>query len=197
MTYLPEQYTHDTQFPAAYDRDVKTQLDMIDEQAERFFPRITYYRIKKATGIAGVDPVTGGPAPTGAAGESTFDPLYGELVDPALTGKWEQPHLNPDVKASTVEIEQYEDPVEIRARVQKEPKEKELKKYGFDEVRSMMLHVPCRQLDRLGITVLPGDKFIWDGEEYAVLQDKDTGYWKNSNISLWRTILCEHKRRSA
>lgn len=197
MPYLPEAYTHDTQFPAAFDRDLKTQLKLIDEQAERMFPRIVYYRIKKTTGIAPTDPVTSGPAPTGAAGETTFDPLYGEQVDAAIAGQWEQPHLNPDVKASTVEIEVYEDPVEIRARVQREPKDKEAKKYGFDETRDLMLHVPCRQLDRLGITVLPGDKFVWDGEEYTVLQDKDTGYWKNTNISVWRTLLCEHKRRSA
>lgn len=197
MPYLPENYTHDTVFPGAFDLDLKTQLDMIDEQASRFFPRMLYYCIQKTTGIAPIDPVTGGPAPVGAAGQTSFDPLYLEQVDSGMDGRWQQPHRNPDIKASTVEIEVYAPPAEIHARVQREAKDKDLKKYGFDEMRSLILHIPCRQLDSLGITVVPRDKFVWDGEEYDVLQDKDTGYWKNTNISVWRTLMCEHKRRSA
>lgn len=197
MPYLPRPYTHDTLFPEAYDRDLRTQIDLIEEQATRFFPRIPYYCILKTVGISTVDPVTGGPAPTGAAGQNTFDELYGEIVDPALAGQaWKQPHRD-GVLAAGVEVERYADPIEFNARVQREMKDYDLKKFGFDEMRDLLLHVPSSILDRRGITSTAGDKFIWNGEEYSVLQAKESGYWKNTNLRLWVSIMAEHKRRGA
>ena len=76
-------------------------------------------------------------------------------------------------------------------------KDYDLKKYGFDEMRDLLLHVPASLLDRVGITAVAGDKFIWNGEEYLTLQVKEAGYWKNTNIRLWVTITAEHKRRGA
>ena len=58
MPYLPRPYTHDTEFPEAFDRDLRTQIGMIEEQAKRFFPKIPYYCISKTVGIALADPVT-------------------------------------------------------------------------------------------------------------------------------------------
>lgn len=198
MTYLPEGYLHDTLFPEAFDKDLRVQLRLIEEEANRFFPRITYYGVLRTVGIAVPDPVAGGPAPVGAAGQSTFDPLWGEAVDPVLAGQpWQQPHLNPTVKAGTEEVERYAPPVTMRARVQREAKDYDLKRYGFDEMRDILVHVPSFTLDRLGVTVYPGDKLVWDGDEFSVLQDRGTGFWKNTNLRLWRALMCEHKKRGA
>ena len=198
MPYLPEDYLHDTLFPEAFDEDVRTQIRLIDEQAARFFPAITYYCALRTVGIAVTDTVTGGPAPVGATGQNTFDPLWGEIVDPTLAGQpWEQPHLHPTLQAGTEEIERYGAPVQVRARIQREVKDYELKRYGFDEMRDILVHIPVATLDRLGLTVFPGDKFVWDGDEFTVKQDRGSGWWKNSNIRLWRTLMGEHKKRGA
>lgn len=197
MPYLPRPYTHDTEFPEAFDRDLRTQIGMIEEQAKRFFPKIPYYCISKTVGIALADPVTSAPAPVGGAQQNTFDPLYGEIVDPSLAGQaWKQPHRDATIAAG-VEVERYGAPIEVHARVQREMKDYDLKKYGFDEMRDLLLHVPASLLDRVGITAVAGDKFIWNGEEYLTLQVKESGYWKNTNIRLWVTIMAEHKRRGA
>lgn len=197
MPYLPSSFLHDTLFPEAYDADVQMQIRLIDEQAERFFPRVPYYSVLNVVGVASVDPITGTTAPVGGVGQNTFDDLYGEIVDPALAGQaWRQPHRDPTLSAG-IEIERYAEPVNVTARVQREVKDYDLKKYGFDEMRDLLLHVPSLTFDRLGITAVAGDKFIWNGEEYAVLQAKEAGYWKNTNLRLWVGVMAEHKRRGA
>lgn len=197
MPYLPSSFLHDTAFPEAYDADVRMQIRLIDEQVKRFFPRVLYYCLLNLVGIAGTDPITGIEAPVGAAGQNTFDDLYGEIVDPALAGQaWKQPHRDA-VLAAGVEVERYAGPVEVPARVQRELKDYDLKKYGFDEMRDLLLHIPAFTLDSLGITSVAGDKFIWNGEEYTVLQVKEAGYWKNTNLRLWVNIMAEHRRRGS
>lgn len=196
MAYLPRPYTHNTVFPEAYDRDVLTQIAMVEEMAKRKFPPIPYSCILKNVGIATADPI-GGPAQSSGVGQNAFDELWGEIVDPALAGQpWKQPHRDA-ILAAGIEIEQYAPMQHIHARVQREMKDYDLKKYGFDEMRDLVLHVPASLLDRLGITAQAGDKFVWNGEEFSVLTPKESGYWKNTNVKLWVSIMCESKRRGA
>lgn len=198
MPYIPRDLTHETELPNAYGRDVFTQIRAIEEQARLFFPTVRYYSIRNLVGIAPTDAETGAPMPVGETGGTAFDPVYGEIVDSAMvTDGWQQPHLNADVEADTEATEQYDGPFLLQVRVQREAKDYELKRWGFDEMRDLIVHVPASLLDACGITVYPGDKFLWDGDEYLVLQDQGTGYWKNTNIRLWRSLNCEHKRRGA
>lgn len=197
MPYLPLDYTHDTLFPAAFNRDVQMQIRMIDEQAKRFFPTVAYSSVLKTVGISEVDPVTDVPLPTGATGHNTFDVLWGEVVDPGLAGApWRQPHRDGTIAAG-VEIERYRPSIQLRARVQREVKDYDLKLYGFDKMRDLLLHVPSNILDRFGVTATEGDKFVWNGEEYVAVSVRESGYWKNTNVRLWVGIMAENKRRGA
>jgi len=201
VPYLPSAYTQETRLPQAFDVDIRTKIQLIEEQARQFFTEVAYYSIRNLVGIASVDTVTAAPAPVGESGGTGFDPVYGEIVDPDMVddGAWTQPHLNtdPDIDADTEATEVYDGPFMLRGRVQREGRDYDLKRYGFDEMRDLMVHFPVSILDACGLTLYPGDKFVWDGDEYLVLQDKATGYWKNTNIRLWRTVMAEHKRRGA
>ena len=196
--YIPRRFTHETEFPQAADRDLQMQLRLIEEKWRRFYPAISYYRILESIGIAGVDSsmtTVQIPAPVGEVGQSGWDPLYGESVDPQMVtdGAWKQPHLDPVLDATT-EIEVYGDPEPIHSQMRVEPKERELKQYGFDEKRDLLAIIPATFFDALGFLAREGDKLIWDGEEYVVLDDSGSGFWHNTNIRLYRVLGCEHKR---
>jgi len=193
MAYLPEDFTHPTEFPKAYDRDVLTAIRIIEEKWARFYPEVTYYCLSKgvtvvpksATGDVDTESVSG------TAGGTTFDPVLGEAVDnAALTGGWKQPHLSGDRRA--VNPEKFMTPLRIHAQVRREAKEKELKKLGFDEVRDLLLTIPVSLLDKLGVTVTQGDRFIWDNDLYEVLQFETTGFWRNTNLRLYLVLNCRH-----
>lgn len=193
MPYLPEDFTHTTQFPQAYSKDLLAQIRVIEEKWRRFYPEVTYYPLNKAVTVVPRTP--SGDIDTasvsGTAGGTTFDPVFGEAVDnAALAAGWKQPHLSGDRRA--VNPERFHDPIKVRAQVRREAKEKELKKLGFDEVRDLLLTIPVSLLDRLGITVQQGDRFIWDNDLYEVLQFETTGYWKNTNLRPYIILNCRH-----
>ena len=192
MPYLPQDYLHDTAFPRAWGKDLHTQMRMVEERWRRFFPRIEYYQIKVATTqVARLGDISGEP------GTTRYDTLYGESVDPSMA-TWDQPHLSaevaPQAPLAATDVDQFEDPVTLHARVQRLSKEYEHKLHGTDEVRDLLLVVPQSSLDRLAVIVSPGDKFIWDGDWYLVMPTKDDAYWKNSNNRLFRFIAAEHLR---
>jgi hypothetical protein len=58
----------------------------------------------------------------------------------------------------------------------------------------VVAHVPAFFFDDIGFRAKEGDKFVWDGEEYVVIKDAGSGWWKNSNLRLYRGLNCEHKR---
>lgn len=128
---------------------------------------------------------------SGEPGNSKFDILWGESVD-ATQQTWKQPHLSGTVKAA--DVEEFFDPIEVHARVQRILQEKELKKVGFDEVRQLDVFVPLSILDGLNIVINAGDKFMWDAEWYTAKQFELVGYWKNTNVRLFGKITAEHLR---
>jgi hypothetical protein len=194
VSYLPPTPTDQTAWPEAYGKDIAVQIRLIDEKWKRTFPLLTYYQIKKAT-----TPATDPNMPIGEAGKTQFDPVWGESVpaDMASTG-WRQPHG--DAVADAADPELFEAPVSMNFRVQRIAKESELKKYGFDQIRDLLLFVPLSILDENSVIVTAGDSgdyVIWDGDEYTVLQKERAGYWKNTNVRLYMALNCEHRRPGA
>jgi hypothetical protein len=193
MPYLPEDFTHPTVMPQAYGADVLHAIRVIEEKWARFYPQVNYFCLRKdvtvvpknAQGDVDTESVSG------TAGGTVFDPVLGEAVDnAALVSGWKQPHLSGDTRA--VSPERFMDPVRVHAQVRREAKEKELKKLGFDEVRDLLLTIPTSMLDKLGIVVTQGDRFVWDNDLFEVLQFETTGYWKNTNLRLYMILNCRH-----
>jgi hypothetical protein len=199
--YLPPKYTQQTEFPKAYGRDLLTQVRLIEERWNRYFTEIDYYARLQNVGIADATPDVRNPeiaAPTSPvdAAAGGFDRLWGESVDRVMSDadQWDQPHLSGTLDATT-EAEGYQAPVKFRAQIKREvDKKRALELYGFDDVRDLLVIIPVSFYDACGFRAKEGDKFIWDGTEYDVIQNAGSGWWKNSNVRLFRVLNCESKR---
>lgn len=194
MPYLPIIAPEETSFPKADTRDLAFQIRAIEELYRRQAPAILYYQLNKAPTPTTTPAATQDRTPVGDAGTTKFDPIWGEVV--ADTAEWVQPQGTAGA-VSPNENEVFFDPVRINARVQRISKETELKKYGFDKVRDLTLFVPLSILDTFAITVTHGDKFVWNGDEYTVLELNLSGYWKNTDVSLYMAINAEHRRKGS
>lgn len=200
--YLPPSSTNDTVFPRAIKADLRQAIRLIEDLYRRMYTVITYYPLLKAVTSVCDEEGVGSEAPAiiqddtlvGEMGTTIFDPLWGESVPTSeeATG-WEQPHANPTHDA-TDSRGAFDTGVKIHARVQREAKDRTLKKLGFDKIRDLLIFIPLSMLDNLGIQVEAGDEFDWDGERFKVLQRRRTGYWKNTNIRLYIAINAEHTR---
>jgi hypothetical protein len=131
----------------------------------------------------------------GGVGSTTYDNLYGESHPGASGDDWSQPHgteAGVGAALDATDPELFADVERLHARVRRESRENELKKYGFDRVRDLIVTIPTLILDEHGITAKAGDQFVWDGDRFVVRQEDSGGYWKNTNIRLYRTLSCEH-----
>jgi hypothetical protein len=191
MALLSGKNLTQTTFPAAYGKDAEMAIRLIEGRWSRSYPLIEYRSLKMGVTQQGPSGVS---VPVGEAGMTLFDPLYGESLDPTMLS-WDQPHTAAAVDATDVEL--FEAGVMIHAQVRSEAKETELKKYGFDELRDLLVTIPASFLDANGITPKPGDRFVWDGDTYEVLQRQRGGYWKNTNLALYEVINAEHARFGA
>ena len=193
--YLPENYTHDTEFPLAFGKDLFFQARKTREQYRRFMPKIDYFCLLITTtpGVAAPESNT---SLVGETGTTKFDPLWGEAVPIEAPGAtvWQQPHgtAAPGAVLVSTDPELFAPVVTLHGRVRREARENELKRLGFDRVRDLLITFPTLLLDEAGVTCRPGDQFIWDGDRFVVMQEDSGGYWKNSNIRLFRTLNCEH-----
>jgi hypothetical protein len=194
VPYLPLINAEDTVFPQAADRDLTLQLRMIAEQYKRFYPATDYYQLTKK-----VTPVTVTPTAdrtlSGEAATTKFDSVYGEVA-PTANSAWVQPHGTAGAVPAT-ELDVFAAPIHLHSRRQRISKETELKKYGFDKQRDLLIFVPLVLLDEFGITVKHGDKFIWDSVEYRVMDHNKQGYWKNTNIALFMAINANQYRKGS
>jgi hypothetical protein len=191
MSYLPPSPTDPTTWPEEYGSDIAVQIRLIDEKWRRTFPLLSYYGLKKAT-----TPATDTDTPVGESGRTQFDPIWGEAVPATMaTTGWVQPHG--DAVADAANPELFEVPLKMNFRVQRIAKDKDLKKYGFDQMRDLLLFIPLSILDDNGVTVKPGDYVVWDGDKYAVLQDNRVGYWGNTNVRLYMALNCVHLKEGS
>jgi hypothetical protein len=199
VAYLPPAYLEDGAFPTSVDMDLITQLRMVAEKWRRFYPIVDYYVIHKDnTVIDHATPVATSPDQknliTGAAGATQFDTLYRERVPVALhTTGWQQPHSAPAVAAAEEEV--FYPPVQLHVRFRFDATDREIKRWGFDKVKDVLVLVPTILLDQIGITVVEGDKFTHGGIDYLVERANVQGYWKNTNVPLYVALDCEQKRR--
>jgi hypothetical protein len=156
------------------------------------YPKIAYMSLlKAATAVADTNTLTG------AAGTTQFDPLWGEAVPANMGATWQQPHANanPEVKASDPSL--YSPAIDIHARIQRTAREDFLKKVGFDRVRSLLVTIPSSMCDAVGLNPKAGDRFMWDGELYHVLQYSPLGWWMNTNTKLYVVMNCAHEHRGS
>jgi len=199
MAYLPANPLNQTEFPKPWGKDLALAIRVIEERFRRHHTLIQYHSIKATPSIISGVETTGEDlnVPTGAAGHTKIDPLYGESVEPDSDANWQQPHLSGDTAAATADIEQFEDPIEIHFRVQRDNIKLEAEMYGFDRIRDLIAYAPLSFLDTFGRTIRAGDWFSWDGDPYTVLQYDRVGYWKNTNIRLYMLMNCEHRRHDS
>jgi len=202
MTTNPPPIVQDTAFPKALDKDLQFQIRMIVEKWRRFYPCINYYPLLKCTTpvqdteVDTEQTIDGQNLITGADGNTGYDLLYGESVGQSMkTTGWQQPHQNDAHDAS--EEEQFADPCRIHFRFFREAKQRDLQRWGFDKLRDVVITTPRALLDAAGIEGLEGDKFTYQGEIYIVVAANNVGYWKNTNVPLYRVFNCEHRRRGA
>lgn len=193
MAYLPPGILEQTTIPAPFGADLRTGLSLIEEQWNRHFPALAYTTLLvDVTAIQGNDMNT----LVGEPGSTKFDPLLGEAV-PVAEGQteWVQPHLSGTLDATQADV--FASAVQVRARVRREATDDELKRWGWEKVRDLVVTIPVSLLDRLGVTCRPGDKLAWDGQEYTVLNVSQDGYWKNSNVKLFVNLNCETRRKGS
>ena len=197
-SYLPVSVLEYTEFPKPDSKDILHQVRLIECLYEQQAPQIEYYPLRKlptpaVDGGGDVDP----DVLSGEAGTTKFDPLWGESVPESIGAgtEWAQPHG--DATKSVNSRETYDGPYLIRAQIRREAKERQLKKWGFDEIRDIIVTIPVSYLDRFGVRVEAGDQFTWDGERYQVLKRSRDGYWFNTNQRLYVVISAEHHREGS
>jgi hypothetical protein len=201
MPYIPPTVLEDTTFPIGMGADLATQILLILEKWSRFYPIVDYYMVNKA--VVPIDhtaPVVTSPDGknliTGEAGTTTFDTLYRENVPtPQLATGWQQPQSATGQHAGDEEKWKIAHPV--HARFKYEATQTELKRYGFDKLKDVLIVIPTRALDLEGMVCKEGDKVIHGGRTYLVVGANVSGYWKNTNIPLFMGLNCEDKRVGA
>jgi hypothetical protein len=185
MPYLPPSALQVQQIPQSFGKDLRTIIRTIEERYRRH-TQVPYYALRRD-----LTEVTSLSTPVGEAGTTKFDPLYGESVDPDMTTV-EQAHGSGTYSVADVDL--FDDPVNIWARVRRDAKNTDLQRWGFDKVRDLIVYIPCSTLDAAGITVKAGDKFVWNSEDYNVIEFNQDGYWYNTNVALYVVINAEHRR---
>ncbi len=186
MVYIPTGQTDDTVFPTAHGDDLVTAIRLIEERWNRFYPLLTYTPLNKQP-----TPATEYKELSGVSGTTKFDTLWGEEVDENLS-TWKQPQSDPTINA--VDPGVYLDAVPLRGRIKRTVREEQLKKYGFDLLRHLLVTIPTSMLDKAGTEVKAGDRFVWNNERFEVIQFAPWGFYYNTNIFLYIVMNCEHVR---
>lgn len=198
MPYLPPDIVENTTLPLPLGKDFLLQVRMIADKWKRgFFPEVTYRRLSKTTTMQPDAPEVTDGVPVGVSGQSAFDPLYGETVDPQMLaeGNWRQPHLSGDLHAADPEV--YLADVLVRARVQVETQDSDLHPWGFEKNLGIMVVIPASLLDEVSVTSQPGDLILWGGDWFEVIQVGPPNRWLNTTTALYIAMNCQTKRRGS
>lgn len=199
MPYLPPPDTQSAVFPLAMGSDLTLQIRMIEERWRRFYPVLTYMPLNKQVTPV---PISTPDVTSGAPGSTQFDTVWGEAVPAGLAvGGWRQPHLSvqvdPETAVQAAEPQVYHNNRPIHGRIQRVARKDELQKLGFDRIRDLLVTIPTSMLDAIGVTVVAGDRFMWDNELYEVLQWGPMGWWMNSSVKLYIVLNVAHARRGS
>jgi len=191
MSYFPPEVLTGTEFPLAWGKDVQTAAKLIERKYRRHAPPLSYYSIKAQVDVPDVelvDPLLGG-----IEGWTMFDPIEGETVPGTASGEWEQPHTSDSVDAAAHRV--FEEAVVMHMSVKAEAKETELKTYGFEELRDLLVTIPKTILDAAGVTVTNGDELVWRKQRFEVIEWNNAGYWKsNPDVQFFIVINATHAK---
>ena len=190
MPYLPPHVVEGGLFPSSYGVDLTTEIGMIEELWRRHYPLIQYAPMSKSP-TAVTDPTT---QLSGQANTTKFDPMWGESVDSGLA-VWQQPHASTNAAAAEPTV--YLPPRSVNARIQRVARDDQLKKYGFDRIRTLLVTIPTSMLDAIGVTVAARDRFVWDNEIYEVVQWSPEGWRFNSTVKVHIVLNAEHAKRGS
>lgn len=170
---------HNTKFPTATDCDLNQAVLMLKERFERFYPQIEYRVLNDGT----VTPHEGEIQDRSPA--TSFDDLWGEpMPSGQQTGlAWENPHTSDTIDAT--EQEKYLDGVMLNARINHNPSERALQKYGIDEKNTIMVLFLVEILNDNSITIKHGDRFFWKFHMFEIMKWSRQGYWKNTSEHLY------------
>lgn len=188
MPYLPGFTLDNAQRPTAIGKDLSLHVRLIEERYRRSFPAFLYRSL-----IVSPTPAQPGGV-SGAPGATHFDSTWREPVPQG--GTFQQPHGGTALPAGNDNM-RYREPFPVHARVERVLKEKDLKRYGFDKVRTMIAYIPLSFMDAAGATIHEGDVLVWDGREYTVVQYDTDGFWMNTNIRLFGVVNLESRRMGA
>lgn len=127
--------------------------------------------------------------PQGPLETSGVDTLYGDILDPEYFS-------NPEEKDQRK--------FNLRAIVEHHPSKQVLKRYGIDEVRDVIFHVPFQRLVDVGL-VTPtrfrgidiGDLFLWDGTWFIVLSTHREAYFGQTISSFFTSCACMRYRHNS
>jgi hypothetical protein len=180
MPYLPPALINQTQFPQPFGKDLQMAIKMAEESNNRFGTLIAYHSILKTT-----TPMVDFNTPVGLPPATMFDPLYGEAIPANMPAPIAQPHLSGTYQAANPEL--YGPAIPIRAAIYRGELDKQLKRYGFNKTRELLITFLSSVLDRSGITATEGDYIDWDGHHYQLKETGKDEYWKNTNVQLYVT----------
>lgn len=97
----------------------------------------------------------------------------------------------------------FREPITLRAMVEHKPAQKALGKYGLDQTRDILVHIPTLFLgDVEYLYAEPNDSWMigdlvkWGGDHYEVRdQVKDnSAYWGQTNVPFFITLACDYYR---
>ena len=208
MPYLPPGVLNDTDFPTAgrCDLDLLTTLGLISERWQSAFPEVDYSMIAwtPTPALAENDYISGVP------GETRVDDLWGEDIDPgqalpdrgdgappigfdeAAGASFGQAHGNPSLSATG--NRKWREAAKVHAQVTSGASTKVIRRLGLDDFKGLVLTVPTVLMDRAGLIASHGDRFVWDGEPWDVVQVFVRDRWLNTNVYLYVHVTAQRGR---
>jgi hypothetical protein len=127
-------------------------------------------------------------APQGPKQSAGVDPLYGDILDPEFF----------------TDAERDERKFNLRAIVEHHPSKQVLKRYGIEEEREVIFHVPFSVLEEIGLVtdlrfrgIDIGDLFMWDGSWYIVLSVHREAFFGQTVSNYFTSSTCKRYRHNS
>lgn len=156
------------------DRDKAAQDRWVKEQSQKLGGAI--YLVPNATERR----------PQGPQQASGIDPMFGDIVDPQIVVKPEElQELQPN----------------FRCIIEHEPSKQILKRYGIDETRDVIFHLPLVLLKEAGLVnpirfrgIDVGDMAVWDNSWYVVRSAHRSAYFGQRTDHFFTAATCDRYR---